>query len=168
MTCDLEHNTSGLVSRLLSRKNQYLGFSLVELLIIIAILGTLASIAVAIYRSALDESRRTRTIGDIKTIEADLILHYTQTRTFPESLAEVGHGQRRDPWGTPYQYLSFATAKGKGQMRKDRFLVPINSDFDLYSMGPDKKSQPPLTAKASRDDIIRANDGSFVGPAWEF
>ncbi len=50
-------------------------------------------------------------------------------------------------------------------MRKDRFLVPINTDFDLYSMGRDGKSTPPLTAAASRDDIIRANGGAYIGPA---
>ncbi len=165
---DLKRNPLGLASCLLSRKKHYWGFSLVELLIIMAIISTIASIALAIYKTALDESRRTRTIGDIKTIEADLLLHYTQTRTYPDSLAEVGHGPRRDPWGSPYRYLSFASVKGKGAMRKDRFLVPLNSDYDLYSMGPDGKSQIPLTAKVSRDDIIRANDGSFVGPAWEY
>ena len=53
-------------------------------------------------------------------------------------------------------------------MRKDRFLVPINSDFDLYSMGKDRISQIPLTAKASRDDIIRANDGAYIGLAYAF
>lgn len=55
-----------------------------------------------------------------------------------------------------------------GSVRKDRFQVPINSDFDLYSMGPDGKSQGPLSAKASRDDVIRANDGAFIGIAAEF
>ena len=53
-------------------------------------------------------------------------------------------------------------------MLKDRFLVPINSDFDLYSMGKDGKSQMPLTAKDSRDDIIRANDGAYIGLAYAF
>ncbi len=43
-------------------------------------------------------------------------------------------------------------------------MVPINSDYDLYSKGPDGASQGPLTAKASRDDIIRANNGRFIGP----
>ncbi len=52
--------------------------------------------------------------------------------------------------------------------RKDRFLVPINCDYDLYSMGPDGETTAPLTAKKSRDDIIRANDGAYVGPASEF
>lgn len=52
--------------------------------------------------------------------------------------------------------------------RKDRFLVPINCDYDLYSMGPDGETTAPLTARKSRDDIIRAGDGAFVGPASEF
>ena len=43
--------------------------------------------------------------------------------------------------------------------------MPINSDFDLYSMGPDGESSPPLTAKSSRDDIVRANNGNFIGTA---
>ena len=52
-----------------------------------------------------------------------------------------------------------------GQTRKDKNLVPLNSDFDLYSMGPDGASQPPLAAPVSHDDIIRASDGAYVGSA---
>jgi general secretion pathway protein G len=55
-----------------------------------------------------------------------------------------------------------------GQARKDRFLVPLNSTFDLYSMGKDGESQPPVSARVSHDDIIRANDGGFVGLAARF
>ena len=55
-----------------------------------------------------------------------------------------------------------------GQARKDHFLVPLNSDYDLYSKGPDGKSSPPLTAEASRDDIIRANDGAYFGLASDY
>ena len=57
---------------------------------------------------------------------------------------------------------------GNGGKRKDRFIVPLNSTFDLYSMGPEGESVAPLTAKASRDDVIRANDGEFVGPARNY
>ena len=53
-------------------------------------------------------------------------------------------------------------------MRKDRFLIPINTSFDLYSMGKDGKSAAPLTAQASQDDVIWANDGSFVGLASQY
>jgi general secretion pathway protein G len=144
------------------------GFTLAELLIIIVILAILASIAVAIYTRALQSSRVTRAIGDIKTIEGEITLFYINNRKYPDSLAEVGHGETIDPWGNPYQYFNIETAKGKGKMRKDQFLVPLNSDYDLYSSGPDGESVSPLTAKVSRDDIIRANDGGYVGPASEY
>jgi hypothetical protein len=57
---------------------------------------------------------------------------------------------------------------GKVQCRKDHNLHPINTDFDLYSMGPDGQSEAALTAKASRDDIIRASDGAFIGKASNY
>jgi general secretion pathway protein G len=44
----------------------------------------------------------------------------------------------------------------------------LNSDYDLYSMGEDGESVPPLTAKQSRDDIIRANNGGFIGLAADY
>jgi general secretion pathway protein G len=58
--------------------------------------------------------------------------------------------------------------KGNGKARKDKFLVPINSDYDLYSDGQDGQSASPLTAKASQDDIVRAANGSYVGLASQF
>ena len=55
-----------------------------------------------------------------------------------------------------------------GSARKDRFLAPINSDYDLYSAGPDGRTRPPLQNPDSRDDVIRAADGSFYGIAEGF
>ena len=56
----------------------------------------------------------------------------------------------------------------EGHRRKDHSLVPVNSDYDLYSMGPDGDSQAPFTAQASRDDIVRASNGGYIGPVIEF
>jgi len=53
-------------------------------------------------------------------------------------------------------------------MRKDKNLTPINTYYDLYSTGKDGLSVSPLTAKHSRDDIVRANDGGFIGLATDF
>lgn len=55
-----------------------------------------------------------------------------------------------------------------GNARKDRFLVPINSDFDLYSVGPDGLTQASLANRDSLDDVIRAADGAFYGLAENF
>ncbi len=144
------------------------GFSLVELMIVMLMIATLVGISVPIYARALDQARMAHAIAEIHTLFKEIFLHETLTGKLPDTLADIGRAQLRDPWGSPYEYLNFASVNGKGQMRKDHFLVPLNSRYDLYSKGPDGKSQPPLTAKASRDDVIFANDGGFVGPASEY
>jgi general secretion pathway protein G len=53
-------------------------------------------------------------------------------------------------------------------VRKDRNTHPINTDFDLYSKGRDGKTNYPLTAEASQDDIIRANNGGYLGLASHY
>ncbi len=144
------------------------GFTLIELLITIAIILTICAIAVPNLMAAIDQARVARAVGDIHTIGNEIQVYYFMNSAFPNSLGDIGYGTRLDPWGNPYQYLNFADVKGKGKMRKDRFLVPINTSFDLYSMGKDGASVPPLTAKVSQDDVIWASDGGFVGPASQF
>ena len=107
-------------------------------------------------------------MGDVHTIGGQIQAFEILNGRYPDTLDQVGYGDNRDPWGNPYQYLNFDDAKGKGKQRKDRFLVPINTFFDLYSMGKDGSSVSPLTAKQSQDDIIWANDGEYVGPAADF
>lgn len=49
--------------------------------------------------------------------------------------------------------------------RKDKRLRPIDSDDDLDSVGKDGASVAPSTAKRSRDDVMRASDGAYIGLA---
>lgn len=143
-------------------------FTLVEILIVLSILGVLAFIALPAYQDYRERVRVAQAVADIGAIQS-LIVHYIDdNRTPPDGLAQVGQGGKLDPWGNPYQYLNLVTSKGNGTARKNRNLVPINSDFDLYSMGKDGASSGPLTAKASRDDVIRANDGHFIGLAKDY
>jgi general secretion pathway protein G len=141
---------------------------MVELLITMAVILTLAGIAIPKLMSALNQAKVAKAVGDIRAIATDASGYAFANGQYPNTLADIGYGNFNDPWGNPYQYLNFANAKGKGQMRKDRFLVPINTFFDLYSMGPDGQSVSPLTAKASQDDIIWANDGDYVGVASDY
>jgi general secretion pathway protein G len=144
------------------------GFTLIELLVTIAIILTIAAIAVPRYLSAIDQAKIARAVGDLRTIGTGVVGYAITKGHYPNTLADIGYGENMDPWGQPYQYLDFASVNGKGPMRKDRFLVPINTYFDLYSMGEDGTSVAPLTAKASQDDIIWANDGDFVGLASDY
>jgi general secretion pathway protein G len=144
------------------------GFTLVELLVAMAILGTFGGIAVPMYAHQLDKARITKAIAEIGILQKDIAEYETRTLVLPNTLNDIERGSLLDPWGNPYQYLNIATVSGMGNVRKDRWLVPLNSDYDLYSMGRDGKSKPALTAMASHDDVIRANNGTYIGLASEY
>ena len=150
------------------RRRRSRGFTLVELLIVVAVFLTICAIAIPNLMSAMDQARIARAVSEIHTLEDEITLYLTINGTLPDNLSQVGFGNYNDPWGTPYQYLNHSTMKGNGQARKDRFLVPLNSDYDLYSMGKDGKSSSPITAKPSQDDVIRASNGSYDGLASQF
>lgn len=141
------------------------GVTLLELLFVLGIIGTLVALAQVSYSSYRNTVAIAQAVSDLESIST-AIGHGTLMEGFapPPTLASIGMDGMLDPWGNPYQYINHSTTP-KGHWRKDRFIVPINSDYDLYSMGPDGQSVAPLTAKASQDDIIRANDGAYVGPA---
>jgi len=44
----------------------------------------------------------------------------------------------------------------------------VNSDFDLWSRGPDGETGASLSDSASKDDILRADNGMFVGPVARY
>ncbi|MCK5310915.1 MAG: type II secretion system protein GspG [Desulfobacteraceae bacterium] len=153
--------------KLFTNFSSNLGFTLIELMIIIAILGTLAGIAIPNYINYRERAKIAQCISDIKTIEKELFLFYIDNNTFPANLNAIGLGNLRDAWDRPYNYLPVAGTP-QGLLRKDHFLVPVNTDFDLFSRGKDGISISPFTAKASRDDIVRANNGQFVGSVSDY
>ncbi len=155
-----------------------IGWTLIEMLMAISIMGMLSAIAFPSLQTSVYQARVARAITEISRLQVDITGFETRGEGLPETLADVGRATQLDPWGNPYQYLNFhldlasgGGGKGKGGgggshppgARKDRFLVPINSFYDLYSMGQDGKSAAALTAAISKDDIVRANDGGFIG-----
>ena len=159
-----------------SLKTHMAGFTLIEVMIVTAITGILASIAVPNYIKYKEKARIQVAITEMRFIEKKIVNFGEDDSELPEDLTEIGMDKILDPWGRPYNYLKIQASdeapgdngkkedKGKkGKPRKDHSLHPINSDFDLYSVGKDGKSTAPLTAKISQDDIVRANNGGYVG-----
>jgi general secretion pathway protein G len=144
------------------------GFTLLELFIGLAVLGILLAIAVPSYSRYVARANTAAAIADIAKIHLAIETYAANYYEPPPNLAAIGKDGWLDPWGRPYSYLSFSGLKGKGKMRKDKNLVPINTEYDLYSVGPDGDSVPPLTAKPSRDDIVMANNGGFIGLASDY
>jgi general secretion pathway protein G len=156
------------------------GFTLLEVMLAVAIVMLLGAIGVPNFLKYRERAQIVVAVSDIRAIEKEILIYRYKNDDLPDSLADVKLDWMPDPWGNPYQYLKIegtasdpSNKKGfdpqiKGKMRKDRFLVPVNSDYDLYSMGRDGDSRTPFTAKASRDDVVRCNDGGYVGLASEF
>lgn len=147
---------------------QSIGWTLIELLLAIAIGGVLMAIVIPTIGDARESRRVAQAIADIRTIESEISSYVLTTRRPPADLAEIGWDRIVDPWGRPYRYLRFDGLQWVLRARVDRFDVPINSTYDLYSVGRDGASGLALQLPSSWDDVIRANDGVYVGLASEF
>jgi len=44
----------------------------------------------------------------------------------------------------------------------------LSTDYDLYSMGPDGRTAVPTDTGNGYDDVIRAGDGEYIGPASQY
>jgi general secretion pathway protein G len=123
------------------------------------------SFAVPAFNGYVERARVARAVSDIGTLSLKLHRWQRDTNTLPASLAEASLGGD-DPWGRPYVYVR--ADAGRARLRKDRERAPLNTDFDLYSLGPDGESALPLPAASSLDDIVRAADGAYIGVAVNY
>jgi general secretion pathway protein G len=142
-------------------------FTLIELLIAVAIIGALGTIAINSYQGHKERARVAKAVMEIGSIALALNRYQVDNRTYPPNLGVLRLSTLTDPWGRPYQYLPIDVVPPPttGQIRRDKNLNPLNTDFDLYSMGPDGQTAKQLTASKARDDIVRANNGAFIGVA---
>jgi general secretion pathway protein G len=259
------------------------GFTLLELMIVVAILAIIASIAIPQYQSALRSARIVKCKQELRTISQAIDMFLATNHRLPFTLYETEFGGRRDPWGTPYCYLNYSAGAGDGLdwavrvglvdpsavvrnaagrrdgrpvdgalrapqgpapmgpgppghgaiqaapvphttqttqgpvgqgapvaavdpagtlssafggqlsnadltdlerslgtqsmfagvavdsvRRRDRYLFPLNTDYDLFSLGPDGLTATALNNPQSLDDVIRANNGGFFGVASDY
>jgi general secretion pathway protein G len=106
------------------------GFTLVELMVVIVIIGLLATVVVINVMPASDRAAETKAKADIATLEQGVSLYRIQHMRYPsepeglQALVESGQIRRlpEDPWGNPYRYA----APGRD-----------GSPFEIYSWGAD-------------------------------
>ncbi len=80
------------------------GFSLIELMLAVSIMGVLAALAVPNYMEFIEKARVARSISELHGLAKDIKGFALAVGTYPNSLADVGRSTMLDPWGTPYEY----------------------------------------------------------------
>jgi general secretion pathway protein G len=141
------------------------GFTLIELIVVCAILGVLASMAIPAYNSYMDSARNVSCASDIRTIEKAITAYLLENnKSVPEAnLSDMGITNLLDPWKRNYVYTLHTVPEDDPAALKDVTAAKdLNSDYDLYSMGKDGESDLDPGSKTV-DDIVRSYDGNFVG-----
>lgn len=131
------------------------------------IIGILSGIAVPAYSNHIDKVNRAQASADIADIGLVIDKYYAENNRYPDSLNDIGKGVLKDPWGRPYRYLNMANDPKQNTCRKLGPVHPLNTDYDLYSVGKDGKTNTPINSGPSLDDIVRAFNGSYVGGAQD-
>lgn len=116
--------------RRLRRRRAEQGFTLVELMVVIVIMGLLATVVVINVMPAQDTARVKKAEADIALLEQAAEMYRLNKLDYPaggqglQALVSEGFVKRLpdDPWGNPYHYAA-PGAEGRA--------------FDIYSYGAD-------------------------------
>ena len=124
------------------------GFTLIELMIVVVILGLLATMVMPKVLDKPEQARRTKAKVDIRAMQSALALFKTDTGRFPTTAQGLqalvanpgirgyspeGYLERvpLDPWGNKYIYLS------PGIRSKDYDLISYGKDGEPGGAGDD-------------------------------
>ena len=136
-------------------------------MVVVLLIGILTALAMPYYGNWRNRVNTVQATSDIIGNEAIVEIYVVANKTLPSSWADIPAARTIDPWGRPYVYYNIE-ANGKGGARKDHALNPLNTDYDMYSVGPDGVSKAQITQTDSLDDVIRASNGGYVGIASGF
>ena len=121
------------------------GFTLIELMVVLLIVGILTSlIAVNVFR-AQKEAKRKAAMIELKSLEQAINLFHGEKNRYPKDLDQLISGQflkerkLKDQWGKKYVYIPKYSDDGE-------MIV----SYILYSSGPDRR-------RNTKDDIGNPN-----------
>lgn len=122
------------------RRRSTRGFTLMEMILVLAIIAVLVGMGVFMMVGVLDDANVGKAKADVKTFETTIIRYKTNMTAMPSSLEDLARrpanargpwrkmieeSALKDAWGQPYQYRNPGRHNPNG--------------YDIYSYGPDQK-----------------------------
>ena len=150
------------------RRRHQRGFTLIEMVVVVAIIGIIAAIALPNLMNALDRSRQSSTLADMRTVATALERYAFDNNGYPVVDGIAGLRAELAP-----RYLKKLPVEDAWDHPLVYEVDETGSTFTLLSPGKDGELQPPAVAAgaAAADDFavdIVMVDGVFVqGPAAE-
>ena len=102
-----------------NRRDKAAGFTLIEILLVVVIIGMLATIAAINVPKFLGQGRESKAKADVSTLSTALHLYNMNEGKYPGSLSALMEGNDpymesipKDPWGKDYQYSVGSSRKG--------------------------------------------------------
>ena len=94
------------------RQKSRRGFSLIEIMIVVVIIGLMAGVVTLATTGYLERAKKERARSDLATYSTALDSFYLQKGKFPDTqeglkalVPDFVKAITNDPWGHPYQYL---------------------------------------------------------------
>ncbi len=114
------------------KKTNKKGFTLAELLIVVAIIAVLVAIAIPVFTTQLEKSRESTDLANVRSAYAALVVAYLDTGS--TSTIEVPAEQKADNWqnadNSPTYPLNVFSDGGMG-------TVPVSFHTDSYTVEVD-------------------------------
>ncbi|MBW1842337.1 MAG: prepilin-type N-terminal cleavage/methylation domain-containing protein [Deltaproteobacteria bacterium] len=135
------------------------GFSLVELLIVCAVIGLIAAIAIPNLINAIERGRQARTIGDLRGLSTGIAMYQQDFAKFPVVADWVGVGVLED---SLHAYMG-----GYNELdgwKRSFMYISDGNNYTLASYGMNGAADLPWTLGATHffDEDIVVNNGVIV------
>jgi len=80
----------GDLSAIIQQKSRQAGLTLVELMMMVAIIGVLAANAIPAYDDYVEEARVAQAVSEIEYMSAQIEAYSSNERAYPDGLGDIG------------------------------------------------------------------------------
>jgi type IV pilus assembly protein PilA len=123
------------------------GFTLIELMIVVAIIGILAAVAIPAYQDYLNRSKMSEVLAAVSACKTSVAEYAAAKNTLPTTLAQSGCAN------TATTYMDDLTVLAGGVIQATIGLI-ADQKGQLLTMSPSKVVSPGYAAPAAGDPIV--------------